>query len=48
MAARLETIAAPLPTDVRKPYDKMIATLKERSVSRPRIKGEVVGWLKGK
>ena len=48
MVARLEAIAAPLPADVRKPYDKTIATLKERSVSRPRIKGEVASWLKGK
>jgi aminopeptidase N len=46
MVAKLEAIAAPLPTDVRKPYDKTIATLKERSVSRPRIKGEVAGWLR--
>ncbi|MGV7119261.1 M1 family aminopeptidase [Sphingopyxis sp. 550A] len=48
MVAKLEAIAAPLPADVRKPYDKTIATLKERSVSRPRIKGEVASWLKGK
>jgi len=48
MVAKLEAIAAPLPADVRKPYDKTIATLKERSVSRPRIKGEVSAWLKGK
>ncbi len=46
MVAKLEAIAAPLPADVRKPYDKTIATLKERSVSRPRIKGEVAGWLR--
>ncbi|MCW0196770.1 M1 family metallopeptidase [Sphingopyxis sp.] len=46
MVAKLEAIAAPLPADVRKPYDKTIATLKERSVSRPRIKGEVTDWLR--
>ncbi|WP_422058861.1 M1 family aminopeptidase [Sphingopyxis sp.] len=45
MIAKLERIAAPLPADVRKPYDKTIASLKERSVSRPRIKGEVAAWL---
>ncbi len=48
MVAKLETIAAGLPTDVRKPYDKVIATLKERGVSRPRIKGEIASWLKRK
>jgi len=26
----------------------VIATLTERSVSRPRIKGEIASWLKGK
>lgn len=46
MIAKLERIAAPLPADVRKPYDKTLASLKERSVSRPRIKGEIVSWLK--
>ncbi|PQM28564.1 aminopeptidase [Sphingopyxis lindanitolerans] len=48
MIATLEAIAAPLSADVRKPYDKTIAALKERRTSRPRIKGEVEGWLKGK
>lgn len=48
MIAKLERIAAPLPADVRKPYDKTLASLKERSVSRPRIKSEIVGWLKAK
>ncbi|AJA07054.1 peptidase M1, membrane alanine aminopeptidase [Sphingopyxis fribergensis] len=48
MIAKLERIAAPLPADVRKPYDKTLASLKERSVSRPRIKGEVASWLKAK
>ena len=48
MIARLQGIAAGLPADVRKPYDKVIATLTERSVSRPRIKGEIASWLKGK
>lgn len=48
MIAKLEGIAAPLPADARKPYDKAIATLKERSVSRPRIKGEIAAWLKAK
>ena len=38
----------PLPADARKPYDKTIASLKERSVSRPRIKGEVAAWLRAK
>lgn len=48
MIAKLERIAAPLPADVRKPYDKTLASLRERSVSRPRIKGEIVSWLKAK
>ncbi|MEI4505849.1 M1 family metallopeptidase [Sphingopyxis sp. CCNWLW253] len=48
MIAKLERIAAPLPADVRKPYDKTLASLKERSVSRPRIKGEIAAWLKAK
>jgi aminopeptidase N len=48
MIAKLGAIAAPLPADARKPYDKTIASLKERSVSRPRIKGEVAAWLKTK
>lgn len=48
MIAKLERIAAPLPADVRKPYDKTLASLKERSVSRPRIKAEVAAWLKAK
>ena len=48
MIAKLEAIAAPLPADVRKPYDKVIASLKERSISRPRIKSEVAAWLKAK
>lgn len=48
MIAKLEAIAAPLPADVRKPYDKTIATLKERSVSRPRIKSEIAAWLKAR
>jgi aminopeptidase N len=48
MIAKLERIAAPLPADVRKPYDKTLASLKERSVSRPRIKSEIAGWLKAK
>ncbi|WP_374526446.1 M1 family metallopeptidase [Sphingopyxis sp.] len=48
MIAKLAAMAAPLPADARKPYDKAIATLKERSVSRPRIKGEVAAWLKAK
>ncbi len=46
MIAKLEAIAAPLPADARKPYDKTIASLKERSVSRPRIMREAAGWLK--
>ena len=37
MIAKLERFAAPLPADARKPYDKVLASLKERSVSRPRI-----------
>ena len=48
MIAKLEAIAAPLPADARKPYDKTIASLKERSASRPRIKGEIAAWLKSK
>lgn len=48
MIAKLERIAAPLPADVRKPYDKTLASLKERSVSRPRIKSEIAGWLNAK
>ena len=47
MIAKLEAIAAPLPADARKPYDKTIASLKERGASRPRIKGEIAAWLKG-
>ena len=48
MIAKLERIAAPLAADVRKPYDKTLASLKERSASRPRIKREVESWLKEK
>ena len=48
MIAKLEAIAAPLPADVRKPYDKVLASLKERSVSRPRITRETASWLKAK
>ena len=48
MIAKLERIAAPLPADVRKPYDRTIATLKERSISRPRIKAEIATWLNAK
>ena len=48
MIAKLEAIAAPLPADVRKPYDKVLASLKERSISRPRITRETADWLKGK
>ncbi|RYD39189.1 MAG: M1 family peptidase, partial [Sphingomonadales bacterium] len=48
MIAKIERIAAPLPADVRKPYDKTLASLKERSVSRPRIKSEIASWLKAK
>lgn len=48
MIAKLERIAAPLPADVRKPYDKTLASLKERSVSRPRIKSEIAAWLTAK
>src|SRR3546814_2237953 len=45
MIAKLERIAAPLSAAVRKPYDKVLASLKERSVSRPRIKRETASWL---
>lgn len=48
MIAKLERIAAPLPADVRKPYDKTLASLKERSISRPRIKSEIAAWLKAR
>ncbi len=48
MVAKLQAIANDLPADVRKPYDRTIATLQERGVSRPRIKGEITAWLAGK
>jgi len=47
MIARLETKAAGLPADVRKPYERTIAVLKEHAESRPRIKAETKAWLAG-
>ncbi len=45
MIARLEAIAADLPADVGKSYDRTIIVLKDRAVSRPRTKTEVKNWL---
>ncbi len=48
MIARLETKAASLPADVRKPYERTIAVLKEHAESMPRIKAETKAWLAGR
>ncbi len=45
MIAALETKAAALPADVRKPYERTIAVLKEQAESRPRIQAETRAWL---
>ena len=47
MVAQLEKKAAGLPADVRKPYERTIAVLKEQAESKPRIQAETKAWLAG-
>ena len=47
MIAALEEKAAALPADVRKPYERTIAVLKEHAESSPRIRAESKAWLAG-
>ena len=48
MIAALEKKAAGLPADVRKPYERTIAVLKEQAESKPRIQAETKTWLAAK